>query len=143
MRSILCPFCQWIAARCLDDGTRPSGWAARHLAGCPNCQARHERDQGIADRLAVKPGDAPLEMPAFLRERILANLDSRRSSSESAPVFRVAAWTGAILGGAAVLVLVTLLLKDAKGVESRLELSVPVATVAPGGSGSGTDGHKH
>ena len=40
-------------------------------------------------------------------------------------------------------VLVTLLLKDAKGVESRLELSVPVATVAPGGSGSGTDGPKH
>ena len=40
-------------------------------------------------------------------------------------------------------VLVTLLLKDAKGVESRLELSVQVATVAPGGSGSGTDGHKH
>lgn len=112
MRSILCPFCQWIAARCLDDGTRPSGWAARHLAGCPNCQARHERDQGIADRLAVKPGDAPLEMPAFLHERILANLDSRRSSSESAPVFRVAAWTGAILGGAAVLVLVTLLLRN-------------------------------
>ena len=40
-------------------------------------------------------------------------------------------------------VLVTLLLKDAKGVESRLELSVPVATVAPGGSGSGTDAPKH
>ena len=35
------------------------------------------------------------------------------------------------------------MLKDAKGVESRMELSVPVATEAPGGSGSGTDGHKH
>ena len=36
----------------------------------------------------------------------------------------------------------TLLFKDAKGVESKLELSVPVSTVAPGMSGSGAaSGH--
>jgi copper(I)-binding protein len=43
----------------------------------------------------------------------------------------------------------TLLFKDAKGVESKLELSVPVSTVAPGMSGSGAasgvgaGAHKH
>jgi copper(I)-binding protein len=37
---------------------------------------------------------------------------------------------------------VTLLFKDAKGVESRLELKLPVATAAPGSAG-GTAQHKH
>ena len=37
---------------------------------------------------------------------------------------------------------VTLLFKDAKGVESRLELKLPVATAAPGAAGAAT-GHKH
>ena len=43
----------------------------------------------------------------------------------------------------------TLLFKDAKGVESKLELSVPVSSVAPGVSGSGaasghgSSAHKH
>lgn len=37
---------------------------------------------------------------------------------------------------------VTLLFKDAKGVESRLELKLPVATAAPGAAG-GTAEHKH
>jgi len=37
---------------------------------------------------------------------------------------------------------VTLLFKDAKGVESRLELKLPVATAAPGATG-GTAEHKH
>ena len=43
----------------------------------------------------------------------------------------------------------TLLFKDAKGVESKLELSVPVSSVAPGVSGSGAasghgaSAHKH
>jgi copper(I)-binding protein len=37
---------------------------------------------------------------------------------------------------------VTLLFKDAKGVESRLELKLPVATTAPGAAG-GTAEHKH
>lgn len=39
---------------------------------------------------------------------------------------------------------VTLLLRDAKGVESKLELKLPVASQAPGAaSGGPTDGHKH
>ncbi len=40
----------------------------------------------------------------------------------------------------------TLLFKDAKGVESRMELKLPVATAAPGGIGgadAGMEGHKH
>ena len=42
----------------------------------------------------------------------------------------------------------TLVFRDAKGAESRLQLSVPVATQAPGGSPSGSagghaGGHKH
>ena len=40
----------------------------------------------------------------------------------------------------------TLLFKDAKGVESRLELKVPVSAVAPGGKAgadTGMEGHKH
>ena len=37
---------------------------------------------------------------------------------------------------------VTLLFKDAKGVESRLELKLPVTTTAPGATG-GTAEHKH
>lgn len=40
----------------------------------------------------------------------------------------------------------TLLFKDAKGVESRLELKLPVATAAPGGKAgadAGMEGHKH
>nr|WP_254774851.1 copper chaperone PCu(A)C [Polaromonas sp. YR568] len=37
---------------------------------------------------------------------------------------------------------VTLLFKDAKGVESRLELKLPVATVAPGATAA-TAEHKH
>jgi periplasmic copper chaperone A len=36
----------------------------------------------------------------------------------------------------------TLLFKDAKGVESRMELKLPVAAVGPGGS-SAMDAHKH
>jgi copper(I)-binding protein len=41
---------------------------------------------------------------------------------------------------------VTLLFKDAKGVESKLELKLPVATAAPGaaaGSNGSAAGHKH
>lgn len=41
---------------------------------------------------------------------------------------------------------VTLLFKDAKGVESKLELKLPVATAAPGAAASSTGsaaGHKH
>ena len=37
---------------------------------------------------------------------------------------------------------VTLLFKDAKGVESRLELKLPVATAAPGAAGAAAE-HKH
>jgi len=37
---------------------------------------------------------------------------------------------------------VTLLFKDAKGVESRLELKLPVATTAPGATGGAAE-HKH
>ncbi len=40
----------------------------------------------------------------------------------------------------------TLVFKDAKGVESKLEIKLPVATVAPGGKTAETDGmsgHKH
>lgn len=37
---------------------------------------------------------------------------------------------------------VTLLFKDAKGVESKLELKLPVATAAPGAAGAAA-GHKH
>lgn len=37
---------------------------------------------------------------------------------------------------------VTLLFKDAKGVESKLELKLPVATAAPGGAGTAAE-HKH
>jgi copper(I)-binding protein len=38
----------------------------------------------------------------------------------------------------------TLLLRDAKGVERKLELKLPVATRAPGAAPGGpTDGHKH
>ena len=37
---------------------------------------------------------------------------------------------------------VTLLFKDAKGVESRLELKLPVATSAPGAAGAAAE-HKH
>lgn len=37
---------------------------------------------------------------------------------------------------------VTLLFKDAKGVESRLELKLPVATAAPGAAGAPAE-HKH
>lgn len=37
---------------------------------------------------------------------------------------------------------VTLLFKDAKGVESKLELKLPVATAVPGAAG-GMAGHKH
>ena len=43
-------------------------------------------------------------------------------------------------------VAVTLRFKDAKGVESKLDLTVPVATAAPGGaaaSGHDMHGHKH
>jgi len=36
----------------------------------------------------------------------------------------------------------TLLFKDAKGVESKLELKLPVATTAPGGAGGAAE-HKH
>ncbi len=36
----------------------------------------------------------------------------------------------------------TLLFKDAKGVESKMELKLPVAAVGPGG-GSAVDAHKH
>lgn len=36
----------------------------------------------------------------------------------------------------------TLLFKDAKGVESKMELKLPVAATGPGGN-SGMDGHKH
>jgi len=38
---------------------------------------------------------------------------------------------------------VTLLFKDAKGVESRLELKLPVATTAPGGAAGAAAEHKH
>ncbi len=40
----------------------------------------------------------------------------------------------------------TLLFKDAKGVESRIELKLPVSTAAPGGKAgtdAGMEGHKH
>jgi copper(I)-binding protein len=37
---------------------------------------------------------------------------------------------------------VTLLFKDAKGVESKLELKLPVATMAPGAAGAAAE-HKH
>lgn len=38
---------------------------------------------------------------------------------------------------------VTLLFKDAKGVESKLELKLPVATAAPGGATPAAAEHKH
>jgi len=38
---------------------------------------------------------------------------------------------------------VTLLFKDVKGVESRLELKLPVATTAPGGAAGAAAEHKH
>ena len=39
----------------------------------------------------------------------------------------------------------TLVFQDAKGVESKLDLTVPVGTAAPGGATAGTmmNGHKH
>ena len=37
----------------------------------------------------------------------------------------------------------TLTFKDAKGVESKLELKVPVSAVAPAQAGATKDGHKH
>jgi copper(I)-binding protein len=37
----------------------------------------------------------------------------------------------------------TLLFKDAKGVESKVELTVPVATTAPGGAAMPANQHKH
>lgn len=37
----------------------------------------------------------------------------------------------------------TLLFRNAKGIESKLELKVPVALRAPGGATAPTDGHKH
>lgn len=37
----------------------------------------------------------------------------------------------------------TLVLRDAKGVESKLELKLPVATRAPAPAAAPTDGHKH
>jgi periplasmic copper chaperone A len=38
---------------------------------------------------------------------------------------------------------VTLMFKDAKGVESKVELTVPVATTAPGGAAIPANQHKH
>ena len=38
---------------------------------------------------------------------------------------------------------ITLIFKDAKGVESKVELSVPVATTAPGGAAMPANQHKH
>ena len=40
---------------------------------------------------------------------------------------------------------ITLVFQDAKGTESKLDLTVPVATTAPGGASAGTmmNGHKH
>jgi len=38
---------------------------------------------------------------------------------------------------------VTLLFKDAKGVESKLELKLPVATTAPGAAAGAAAEHKH
>jgi periplasmic copper chaperone A len=38
---------------------------------------------------------------------------------------------------------VTLMFKDAKGVESKVELTVPVATTAPGGAAMLANQHKH
>lgn len=40
-------------------------------------------------------------------------------------------------------VLLTLLFKDTKGVESKLELKVPVSTTAPGGKAPAAAEHKH
>ena len=37
----------------------------------------------------------------------------------------------------------TLVFRDAKGVESKLELKLPVATQPPGGTSMPMDGHKH
>ena len=37
----------------------------------------------------------------------------------------------------------TLMFKDAKGVQTRMELTVPVTTVAPGGASGKADPHKH
>lgn len=37
----------------------------------------------------------------------------------------------------------TLLFKDAKGVESKVELTVPVSTTAPGGAATPMNQHKH
>ena len=105
MKSIFCLICQWAVARCLDDGKAPSGWAARHLTGCPGCRARHERERRVVARLSVKSGSAR-EFPAFLHERILANLDSGPAPRASA--FPSFGHVCAVVGVAGVMALVTL-----------------------------------
>lgn len=73
---MLCLLCQWIAARRLDDGAEPPRWIARHLDGCPECRAQHERQRRVARRLTAGAAASRVEPSPFLRARILANLDA-------------------------------------------------------------------
>lgn len=81
---MLCLLCQWIAARRLDDGAEPPRWITRHLDGCPECRAQHDRQRRVARRLTAGAAAYRAEPSPFLRARILANLDAAPVEETSA-----------------------------------------------------------
>ncbi len=129
MNSLSCLLCRWNAARCLDDGRTPAGWTAGHLSGCARCRASYEREREIAARLMVKSSDAAApEVPRFLHDRILANLDTRPAPSPSG--LRVAGWASAT---AAVLISVLALQSRNDGGGQKLTSGSPPERVQIGG----------
>jgi hypothetical protein len=118
-----------IISRSADENTPLPPAAQAHLAQCPDCQRRHETEQGIASRLSAGAGAQKLrEAPQFIRARIMARIAD--SSPELRPATGLSLFRWPAVLAASVVVLTVILLWPN---QSRIKLARdPIARVQPG-----------
>jgi len=100
---IRCQLHRWRMARCLDDGAALPARTQQHLDGCASCRAQYERERQCVGQLSAEAEAGCLPAPPYLRQRVIANLESWGQRPAPAPAVR--GWTAALAGAAMVVAL--------------------------------------